>query len=283
MKKFESNYYGLLPIYLADQRFMQDATAEQIEALIAPWLPYATANSFILTGVEPDPLIPTAYTAGWLVLNGKIYRCNSFIAGVAAPGYQRVWNITENNVPGGAKTPKRTLTPVETWKEYLAAPALVEDTETDVVPFKLPRLADLITASQAQTYFTRSGSTANGDYRLQFLQMKDGYVHCVGTLWPKPRVLSDPEVTCDITISVPFTLNAAFKEGFDYESQINLFGLDALGATIPHELYQAYKVWVSFAPSIPFSFRVNGEEIVPYIFSEHHRCAIPINMILKIQ
>jgi hypothetical protein len=282
MKKFESNYYGLLPIYLADQRFMQDATAEQIEALIAPWLPYATANSFILTGVEPDPLIPTAYSAGWLVLNGKIYRCNSFTAGVVAPGNQRVWNITENNLSGGAKTPKRTLTPVETWKEYLAAPALVANTVTDVIPFALPRLADLITASQAQTYFTRNGTTINGSYRLQFLQMKDKYVHCVGTLWPNMVVLSDPSASCDITVSVPFTLDATFKDVFDYETQANVFGVDALGGDDPH-LAWGYKIWASFAAAIPFAFRLSAEEITAHAFSSSHRAAVPINIILKIQ
>ncbi|MDD3860800.1 MAG: hypothetical protein PHW83_11420 [Bacteroidales bacterium] len=282
MKKFESNYYGLLPIYLADQRFIQDATAEQIEALIAPWLPYATANSFILTGVEPDIEIPTGYTPGWLVINGKIYRSNAFLATVVPAGQQRVWSIEENNIEGGAKIPKRSLTPVETWKEYTAKPILVSTEETEVIPFALPRLSDLITEIQRQTYFTRSGSTANGTYKLQFLQMKDGYVHCTGSLWPAMEKVSDPNVTCDIAVPVPFTLDSDFREGFDFLGQITIFGVDAIPGLPHHEQLNGYKVWVSFAPLVPFSFRISIEEITPYGYSDEHFGAIPVNFILKL-
>lgn len=141
MKKFNSNYNGLLPIYLNDIRFMQQCYDEQIEALIAPYCEFTDHNSFILSGCE---IYGPTYSQGWLVLNGKIYRCPGGSTPTPDASTEVIWSIKTINLTGGAKTPKRVATTVETWQEDIATLKLGIHGGPNNIPALLPKFSDFI-------------------------------------------------------------------------------------------------------------------------------------------
>ena len=277
MKKFKTDYYGLLPIYLNDARFMQEASQEQLEAILKPFLPYADSDSFILSGIESDPGDPNGYTGGWLVLNGKIYQVDAFVSAAPASGYHRRWTLATTYLVGGAKIPKRTLTLVDTHQVVKGIVTVYQDTLFAGAPFDLPRMVDIIANMQMPGYFTRTGD----GYRLQFLKLPGGYVHMYGTLMPDMLVLGAPGGTADMAVSFPYTLDSAFKEGFDYETILTVYALAEIGSTA--HVASAYKIWVAFAGGLPFTLRISVEDLVVLSYSGYHKAHIHISAILKIQ
>ncbi len=283
MKKLKLTDYGLLPIYLSDLNFLQEGIQEQIEALIKPWLPYTDDNCFIVSGIEEDPEINNGYTAGWIVLNGKLYYVDAFVSEEPTSNAHRRWVLLTSYLPTGTKVPKRTTVAVETHEIKTAQVVVFPNTNYTGFTYEQPRLADLIKAILEPSLYKRSGSTADGSYRLQFLQLAHKYVHITGTLWPKLEILSDPNETCSIAVPVPFVLDSDFKDAFDYEVGVNTFGSEGLGVPNPHSLVTGYKGWINFVALDPFTFRIQAEEMDNFGFSANHKAGIPINIIVKIQ
>lgn len=141
MKQFKTDYNGLLPILLDDIRFLQEAYDEQIEALIKPYLEFTDNNSFILSGVEH--ISGNNYSAGWIVLQGKVYRVPALSLPVSPVGYELNWVIQTQALAAGLKLPKRTSTAVNTYFEKTASVNVVPSPSAGV-PFLLPRLAEMI-------------------------------------------------------------------------------------------------------------------------------------------
>jgi len=123
MKKFKTDFQGLLPIYLDDIRFVNDGLQEQIEAIIKSLTNDAPDGSFIITGCELSGTPGNGnLSSGYVVLDGKIYRVPSQVLSDYNPGQsgQYEWKIQTQIVSGGTKQPKRTTDTVETWTEEIA-------------------------------------------------------------------------------------------------------------------------------------------------------------------
>jgi hypothetical protein len=123
MKKFKTDFQGLLPIYLDDIRFVNDGLQEQIEAIIKSLTNDAPDGSFIITGCELSGTTGNGnLSSGYVVLDGKIYRVPSQVLSDYNPGQsgQYEWKIQTQIVSGGTKQPKRTTDTVETWTEEIA-------------------------------------------------------------------------------------------------------------------------------------------------------------------
>ena len=277
MKKFNTDEYGLLPIWLSDAEFMQTASQELIEALIKPWLEYTDDNAFIVSGIEENPEVSNGYTSGWIVLEGKMYYVDAFVSAPEA-GTVRRWTIGTEYLPTGTKTPKRTTTPVETHVQKNGI-VTVYPSSMPILPghpFDLPRINNIINNMRQPEYFTRHGE----GYRLQFVKLAIGYVHMYGTLAPDMIVIGDPAQTCDITIPFPYVLDADFKDGFDCETMLTVYTLNSINFT--HNAI-AFRCWLSLVPLEAFTLRISPEETVPYGYSEDHKSHIDISVILKLK
>jgi len=120
MKTFKTDpITGIIPVVLNDLRFMETASTEMIEALVTMLSELTTYNSFILTGVVSSG-VPTVISAGWVVLNGKIYKVKAQSYPAIQQGNSTVFRIQENVFPGGNKQMKPGLTQVDTFYEYTA-------------------------------------------------------------------------------------------------------------------------------------------------------------------
>ncbi len=285
MKKLKLTDYGLLPIYLSDLNFLQEGLQEQIEALIKPWIDYTTADSFIITGIEPNPLIENGYTSGWVVLDGKLYYVDAFISEPPLNhDNHRRWVIDENYLPTGTKIPKRTNIPVETHIVETAKVEMLPASDNTGYAFDLPRMADIIKSILNPSLYSRSGEGTNGSYKLQFLQLAHKYVHVTGTIWPKIEILSDTNLSCEIAVSVPFILDTSFKNTFNYEAVINIYGTNAMeGELNPHTVVGCHKGKITFHQSQPFTFKIYAEEISTDLYSSNCQAGISVNIILKIK
>lgn len=120
MKKFiTETLNGIIPLVLNDARFIADASTEMIEAIVTMVSELTTTNSFILTGVVKSG-IPANLSAGWVVLNGNIYKVNAQSFPLLGQDESFVFRIVENTIPEGTKIMKPTLTAVDTYYEYTA-------------------------------------------------------------------------------------------------------------------------------------------------------------------
>jgi hypothetical protein len=149
MKQFKTDYNGLLPILLDDIRFVQEAYDEQIEALIKPYLEFTDNNSFILSGCEY--ISGNNYSAGWIVLEGKVYRVPAFELPTAGAGQVVVWGITSTALTGGLKRPKRSPADVNTWYEKTVVPVIDFDPSSSVLYTNTNRLKEILSNIHSDT------------------------------------------------------------------------------------------------------------------------------------
>ncbi len=220
MKKFNSNYNGLLPLYLDDIRFIQEAYDEQIEALIKPYLPFTDYDSFILSGCDTDP---ETYAPGWVVIAGKIYRVPGGSVPTADYDTEVVWEVSSVDLSGGAKTPKRLETTVQTWQEETASLVLGIIGAPGNIPAALPRLEDIIagitTADTGWNVITPASgwSQSNGLFAPKY-RVKSGIVYLRGHLVPE---VGAPAVICTLPVAARPGLAYLHADGssfggFDY-------------------------------------------------------------------
>lgn len=121
MKRFKTDYQGLLPIYLNDIRFVNDSLQEQIEAMLKSLT--AISPNFIISGCNITGTYNNGtLSSGYVVLSGKIYRVPSQTLSDYDPGNssQYQFYIQEQILQGGSKQPKRTTNIVETYFEDIA-------------------------------------------------------------------------------------------------------------------------------------------------------------------
>ncbi len=186
MKKFNTNFNGLLPVFLNDIRFVQEGFAEEIEALLKPFLAFTEHNSFILSGCETGLGV---YASGWVVLDGRIYRVPGGSIPEADENTEVVWGIQTNNLPGGAKIPKRIATTVQTWQEETASLVLGIIGVPGSIPVALPRLADIIDLMiNADTGWVSitlaSGWSASDPSLAPMYRIKNGVIYLRGHIVP---------------------------------------------------------------------------------------------------
>ena len=191
MKKFVTNYPGLIPIVLDDLRFMETASTEMIEALVGMFCELTNSNSFILNGVKAVAGNPIMLTAGWVVLNGKIYRVEEQEFPQTEQGDFTVFKITTNILAGGNKLMKPTLAQVNTWYDYKATViSKVTPPVSNDVLWGLQRLKDIINEITAITTIWTPltlnqdwASDTSGDYAAASYILKNNVVYLRGHVY----------------------------------------------------------------------------------------------------
>jgi len=141
MKRFKTDFQGLLPIYLDDIRFVDSSHKEIYNALMHAIAQHTSADSFILSGCEISGTLNNGMLgSGYVVLDGDIYRVPNQILPDYDPdiNLQYEWVIVETTLSGGTKQPKRTSTPVETWVEDIAQ---LQPSDVGILYNDCPRIA----------------------------------------------------------------------------------------------------------------------------------------------